>query len=124
MKKLFKRKKSKLATIAKVLVPVAGAIAAKKLWDNKGALLTDNIRTKILEKTEAVQDKVQQFHDLVQNSSEESVENAFVDEDTEETIFVNENIEESTETEEKIDVADETPAEHAENTEDAEKTES
>ena len=124
MKKLFKKKKSKLGTAAKILVPAAGIIAAKKLWDNKEILLTEDVRTKILEKTEAVQDKVQQFHDFIQNSTKDSVETTFVDEETEETIFADDTAEEKTKTgEERNNVKNETSAEDVENTEDTEKAE-
>ena len=57
MKKLFRRKKSKLGTAAKILIPVASAVAAKKLWDNKEALLTDDIRAKVLEKNRSSSEK-------------------------------------------------------------------
>lgn len=83
--KLFKRKKSKIGTAAKILLPVAGVVGAKKLWDNKENLISDDVRSKVLEKTEAVQEKVQKFHDFVQNPSDESVDSVFVDETTEAT---------------------------------------
>ena len=133
MKKLFRKKKSPLGTAAKILIPAAGILAAKKLWDSKDTFSSDSVRSKILEKTEAVQDKIQQFHDFVQNSTEESAEDIFTDSDvntdTEETIFADETINETmnetinanTTTGEDTNV-DEGPAEDAENTEDTEET--
>lgn len=90
--KLFKKRRSKIGTAAKILVPAAGVVAAKKLWDNKENLISDNVRSKVLEKTEVVQDKVNQFHDFIQNSANEPVESVFVDEEKKETTETGEEI--------------------------------
>lgn len=68
-----KRKKSKIAKVAKVAIPVAGAVAAKHLWDKEGKALLGKAGAKVLDKTEEVQGKVQKFHDIVQNSMEKAV---------------------------------------------------
>ena len=90
MKKLFKKKKSKLATAAKILIPLSGVVAGKILWDNKGRLITNNVRSKILDKTEAVQEKIQKFHDFVQNSADESADAVGADETSEENTEIGE----------------------------------
>lgn len=90
--KLFKKRRSKIGTAAKILIPAAGVVAAKKLWDNKENLISDNVRSKVLEKTEVVQDKVNQFHDFIQNSADEPVESVFVDEEKKETTETGEEI--------------------------------
>lgn len=85
--KLLKGGKSnKISTATKLLIPVAGAVAAKKLWDKNGTAIVENIRSKILDKTEQVQEKVQKFHDFVENASNESMETEVVDETMEEDV--------------------------------------
>ncbi len=81
-----KRKKSKLSAAAKVLIPAAGAVAAKKLWDKKGTEVLEKAGSKVLNKTEEVQEKVQKFHDFLQNSIKESNEATCVDETVEESV--------------------------------------
>ena len=43
-KLLKERKSGKISTIAKIAIPVAGVIAAKKLWDKKGASALETTR--------------------------------------------------------------------------------
>lgn len=120
-KLLKNRKSSKLSTAAKIAVPVAGIIAAKHLWDKKGAAALE----KVLEKTEDLQEKVQKFHDFVQNSVDKSAEDVVVDEIVEENedIFAEEETGEETDVvnEEDVEEVEENHEEAAAETEESEK---
>jgi len=89
-----KRKSSKVAKAAKILVPVAGAVAAKHLWDTKGKEALGKAGTKVLDATEEIQEKVQKFHDLVENSMQKA---ASAEEISNEETEENEEAQETTE---------------------------
>lgn len=119
---LFKKRKSKIRTAAKILIPVAGIIAAKQLWDKKDSLISDDVRLKVLEKTEELQEKVQKFHDFLQRPLNETVEeNPPIEEvlgeesneNNEET--TEENMEESKENNKEIIAEAEESSEESEN---------
>lgn len=98
IRKLTKgHKSSKLGTVAKVAIPVAGAVAAKKLWDKKRPEVLEKAGTKVLNKTEEVQEKVQKFHDFLQNSIKEAEEAAVVEEAAETAAPVEEKVSAQTE---------------------------
>ncbi len=79
--KLVKNRKSnKIATVAKIAIPVVGAVATKYLWDKKGSQALDKARSTVLHKTEDVQEKVQKFHDFLQNSIDERHEDIYEEE--------------------------------------------
>ena len=103
MHKLLKRKKSKLGTAVKILIPVAGVIAAKKLWDNKEALVPDCVREKVLEKTENVT-KTTTADDSTESGEDADVTiNEITEETLEQTEESNEENDSETEKSEKID---------------------